>query len=289
MSQNEHIFSVAAGAFAGISSTVVSHPFDLLRTRLAASREATGVNQKTLRCHLKELCKDGIARGLTQGLLMNLIASTPSNAIYLPSYNYLKKTTQNLGFGPHFVPIVSAVGAVTTTNVTLAPFFILRTRRLLNGSLTTKQIALSIMEKDGIRGFWRGTSINIAGRIFEEGIFWYVLEQSRRVTQQGYLSGGVGATAHFWNGLSLVGLTMIAKLTGTAVSYPYNVVMTHLREVNKVTGLHEHTQILPTMQHVFKKDGIPGFYRGLSPTLLRSIISKVTQVLVFEALLAWKQ
>lgn len=149
------------------------------------------------------------------------------------------------------------------------------------------------MERDGVKGFYRGTMTNIAGRMVEEATFWYIYETMKRVTSEGQLvskkddseqthaaSGGIMSFAKA--SLGVLGLSSFSKLCGTSISYPYNVVMIHLREVDKATGQHKHTRVLPTVSHIYKADGLNGFYKGLSPHLLRSVMSKATQIYAFE-------
>jgi solute carrier family 25 protein 33/36 len=80
----------------------------------------------------------------------------------------------------------------------------------------------------------------------------------------------------------MMSLAMVSKLTAVSIAYPYNVVMNHLRTVNKVTGQHEHTRMWPTIRYVYRNNGILGFYKGLAPQLLRGVISKATQIYAFE-------
>lgn len=80
-------------------------------------------------------------------------------------------------------------------------------------------------------------------------------------------------------------LAMFAKLTAVTIAYPYNVVMNHLRTVNKYTGKHDYIHVLPTMRHIYLTDGLIGFYKGLAPQLLRSVISKAAQIYSFELLM----
>lgn len=275
----EHAASVVAGGVAGLCSTIITNPFDVIRARLAASRSATGCTHKSLWCHGKDLFREGFVRGMSTGLTANVLASMPSNAIYLSTYRTLSRFCQKNDVNKGVAPALSALGAVTTTNLTLAPLFLLRTRVQVNPSLPLFSLTKQIWQKDGFRGFYRGTATNIAGRFVEEGLFWSVFEFLKFQTDEGTLK----KENHFlWNAFAVVGLSSLSKLVGTSIAYPYNVVMTHLRTVNKTTGIYEHTKIVPTVRHIYKADGVLGFYKGLAPQLMRSLISKATQIYFFE-------
>lgn len=270
--------SVIAGGFAGVCSTCLTNPLDTIRVRLAASRSATGKSHKSLLCHARELFGSGLVSGFRAGLLPNLMASMPSNAVYLSSYRFLSTELRESNVSHHVVPIAGALGSVFVTNMTLGPMFLIRTQCQVDSSKKMLDVAREVYRHGGVRGFWRGTLTNVAGRFVEEATFWYVFETLKRTTKEGHFED----RNFFFASIAVMGLSGVSKLIGSALAYPYNVVMTHLRTVNKATGVYEHTKILPTIRHIYRADGILGFYKGLSPQLVRSVISKATQIYSFE-------
>lgn len=277
----ENAASVVAGGLAGVVSTCVTNPLDTIRVRLSAGRAATGKQHKSLFMTAKELFSEGFGHAFGRGLGANILASLPSNAIYLPSYRFLKNELTQLGVSEQARPPLCAFGAVCATNFTLAPLFLIRTRIQVDDRLTIREVTRSVLRREGVRGFYRGTVTNVAGRFVEEGLFWTVYELLKRVTHEGNFGEG-----NFWvASAAMVSLAMVAKLTAVSIAYPYNVVMNHLRTVNKVTGRHDFVGVLPTVRHVYKADGVLGFYKGLAPQLLRSVISKATQIYAFEVVM----
>lgn len=277
----ENAVSVFAGGVAGICSTCVTNPLDTIRVRLSAGRAATGKAHKSLYMTAKELFNEGLVHAFGRGLGANIMASMPSNAIYLPTYHFLKTELTEMGVSEQARPLLCAFGAVTATNVALSPLFLVRTRVQVDDRLTIRQVFTDVMRRDGVRGFYRGTVTNVAGRFVEEGCFWTVYELLKRVTHKGTFGEG----GFWWTSAAMVSLTMIAKLAAVSIAYPYNVVMNHLRTVNKATGKHDYVKVLPTMQHIYRADGLLGFYKGLAPQILRSVISKATQIYAFELVL----
>eukprot|EP00796_Vickermania_ingenoplastis_P001020 gene1020-609_t len=277
-SNEEKIVSVLAGGFAGICSTCVTNPLDTIRVRLSAGTAATGKKHKSLIHTTRDLFHGGLKHAFSRGLAANILASVPSNAVYLPSYRLLQIHTSSLGMDENIRPVICASGAVMVTNFTLSPLFLVRTRVQVSEHLTIRQVTRDVYRRDGVRGFYRGTLTNIAGRCVEEGTFWTVYELMKRLTS----SGSFAEANFFWASAAVVSLSMLAKLTAVSVAYPYNVVMNHLRTVNKVTGAHDHVRVLPTVSHIYRHDGLLGFYKGLAPQLLRSVASKATQIYSFE-------
>lgn len=277
----DNVVSVFAGGFAGVCSTCATNPLDTIRVRLSAGRAATGKAHKSLLMTARELFNEGLLHAFSRGLGANIMASMPSNAIYLPTYRFLKNELTDMGVSEQARPLLCAFGAVTATNVALSPLFLVRTRVQVDDRLTIRQVFADVMRRDGVRGFYRGTVTNVAGRFVEEGCFWTVYELLKRVTHEGTF----GERGFWWTSAAMVSLTMIAKLAAVSIAYPYNVVMNHLRTVNKVTGKHDFVKVLPTMRHIYRADGLLGFYKGLAPQILRSVISKATQIYSFELVL----
>lgn len=277
----DNLVSVLAGGFAGVCSTCVTNPLDTIRVRLSAGRSATGKSHKSLLMTARELFDEGLFHAFSRGLGANIMASMPSNAVYLPTYRFLKNELTELGVGEQVRPMLCAFGAVTATNLTLSPLFVIRTRVQVDDRLTIRQVFADVLRRDGVRGLYRGTVTNVAGRFVEEGCFWTVYELLKRVTHQGTF----GERAFWWASVAMVSLTMVAKLAAVSIAYPYNVVMNHLRTVNKVTGKHDYVRVWPTVRHVYRADGFLGFYKGLAPQILRSVISKATQIYSFELVL----
>jgi solute carrier family 25 protein 33/36 len=272
-----------AGGAAGICSTIVTNPFEVLRTRMAGDRNASGCEHKTLRCHVRALINEGLSRGASAGLLSNIVASVPANGIYLTSYSWMKQRFDRGGVHGAVSPAACAFGAVCVTNITLGPLFLIRSQCQMDSNSTMKTVARRVFRSHGIAGFWRGTATNIAGRTVEEGLFWSIFELLKYQSDEGTMKSSNGVLRNF---AAITMLSGASKLIGTAVSYPYNVVMIHLRTVNKATGLHDHTKVVPTVMHIYRADGVAGFYKGLAPQILRSVISKATQIYVFELVLA---
>ncbi|KAG5482970.1 hypothetical protein LSCM4_07179 [Leishmania orientalis] len=276
--ERDHLVSVFAGGFAGVCSTCVTNPLDTIRVRLSADRSATGKSHKSLLITARELFNRGLVHAFGRGLGANIMASMPSNAVYLPTYRFLKNELTDTRVSEQVRPMICAFGAVTATNLTLSPLFVIRTRVQVDDRLTIHQVFRDVMRRDGVRGLYRGTVTNVAGRFVEEGCFWTVYELLKRLTHE----GDFGERGFWWSSAAMVSLTMMAKLVAVGVAYPYNVVMNHLRTVNKATGEHDYVRVMPTVRHIYEADGFLGFYKGLAPQILRSVISKATQIYSFE-------
>nr|CCC47895.1 putative mitochondrial carrier protein [Trypanosoma vivax Y486] len=279
MGEKQYVASFLSGCFAGVCSTCATNPLDTIRVRLSASRSATGRPHKSLTYTIRDLLESGLAHAFSRGLAANLMASLPSNGIYLSTYRYLQNQLYYAEVEECVRPAISACGAVSVTNMTLAPLFLLRTRVQVDDSLTIRQAFTDVMRRDGFLGFYRGTMTNILGRFVEEGLFWSIYELLKRLVAEGSFQA---SGSFLLTSAAVLSLTMVSKVIATAVSYPYNVVITHLRTVNRITGRPEYSKIWPTVRHIYQADGWAGFYKGLMPQLLRSTISKSVQIYAYE-------
>lgn len=273
--------AVFAGSAAGVCSTIVTNPLDTIRVRMSAGRSATGRPHKSLILTARDLCREGLGHAFSRGLGANILASMPSNAIYLPVYHVLRRETTARHVNEQLRPFLCAFGAVACTNVALAPLFLVRTRVQVDDKLRIREVCRQVYRHEGVRGFYRGVATNVLGRVVEEGMFWTIYETLTRITKEGSFAD----RNFFWASAAMVTLTMTAKMTAVGIAYPYNVVMNHLRTVNKKTGKHDYVRVWPTVCHVYKTDGVLGFYRGLLPQLLRSVVSKATQIYTFELMM----
>ncbi|AAZ11270.1 mitochondrial carrier protein [Trypanosoma equiperdum] len=277
--RQEYLASCLSGCVAGVCSTCVINPLDTVRVRLSVSRSATGKAHRSLLYTVRDLFEGGIVHAFSRGLSANLMASLPSNGIYLPTYRCIKDQLSSAGVNQNVQPAIAACGAVCVTNTILGPIFLVRTRVQVNEKLTVRQTFRDVLKHEGFSGFYRGTMTNIVGRFVEEGLFWSIYELLKRLSNEASFKG---SSNFFLTSVAVASLSAVAKIAATTVSYPYNVVMNHMRSVSYVTGKPEYERIMPTIRHIYYQDGIPGFYKGLAPQLLRSTLSKAVQIYSFE-------
>ncbi|CCW65466.1 unnamed protein product [Phytomonas sp. EM1] len=277
----DNLASVCAGGLAGLCSTIITNPLDTIRVRLSAGSSATGKSHKSLIKTTRELFQGGLVHAFSRGLGANIMASMPSNAVYLPTYHFLKRKMCEYGVNDEIRPMICACGSVMVTNYTLAPLFLVRTRVQVDSRISIREVFLDVIHREGMKGFYRGTLTNVLGRFVEESVFWTVYELLKRITNEGTFTG----RNFIWASAAMLSLTVVGKLAATCVAYPYNVIMNHMRTVNKLTGKHDYVHVGATIRHVYHQDGLVGFYKGLSPQLMRNLISKATQIYSFELLM----
>eukprot|EP00899_Mesostigma_viride_P018841 jgi/Mesvir1/26959/Mv20677-RA.1 len=154
-----------AGALAGMTATALTHPLDTVRLRLALPNSGyVGMTN----CVTSMVAQEGVV-SLFKGLFPTLIGIAPYAALNFASYDLLKQTLYRTGSegGTTAQPLLKenpfnnlVLGAVAGTLATTVcyPLDTVRRRMQMKGVHYTSMAnaLVSIHQKEGIRGFYRG-------------------------------------------------------------------------------------------------------------------------------------
>ncbi|KAL5559325.1 hypothetical protein UlMin_035536 [Ulmus minor] len=153
--------SLFAGACAGVSSTIVTYPLELLKTRLTIQR---GVYDGLFDAFIKIVREEGPAE-LYRGLAPSLIGVIPYAATNYYAYDTLRKAYRKI-FKQEKIGnietllIGSAAGAISSSAT--FPLEVAR-KHMQVGALSGRQVyknvlhaLASILEQEGIQGLYRG-------------------------------------------------------------------------------------------------------------------------------------
>ncbi|KAL8861364.1 MAG: hypothetical protein Q9178_002236 [Gyalolechia marmorata] len=88
------LIETIAGFLAGVASTLVAHPLDVLKTRLQVDRSSSSQAGTSLRLVQGILKNEGVANGLYRGLSPNLAGNSISWALYFLWYSEIKAGLQ---------------------------------------------------------------------------------------------------------------------------------------------------------------------------------------------------
>ncbi|KAG8534236.1 uncharacterized protein KY384_001080 [Bacidia gigantensis] len=208
---------LVAGGIGGMTSTFLTSPLDVLKTRLqsdfyqsqiAATREARGIpSPSTLSLprgaslHFRETFQILFSvhrlegwRALFKGLGPNLIGVVPARAINFYTYGNGKRIISqqfNDGKESPLVHLCAAVTAGIVTGTTTNPIWLVKTRLQLDknnaeraGAKSNRQYKNSVdcikqtIRAEGIRGLYRGLSASYLG-VTESTLQWVLYEQMK--------------------------------------------------------------------------------------------------------------
>jgi len=263
------IKDLIAGLFGGIASTLSGHPLDTVRVRVQV------LNEKPLVCIKNIVRKEGL-RALYKGVNSPLITSPIITAIMFGTFETCKRlqgfhTADEMTFQQVFL-----AGAMTGVvfGFGITPIDLIKCRLQMEGtgkrtnSTGAFQMARNILRAEGYKGLFRGLGATLLRDIpacaVQLGSYeaYKKIFKSRKMDHAlaSFLSGGL-CTFSCW-----------------MVSYPMDVVKTKLQvKQGKRGGIRE------TAKGIWKTQGLMGFWRGITPTLARSLIAGSCNFFAFES------
>ncbi|XP_057776431.1 adenine nucleotide transporter BT1, chloroplastic/mitochondrial-like [Salvia miltiorrhiza] len=178
--------SLVAGASAGVTSTLVTYPLELLKTRLTIQR---GVYDGLLDAFVKIL-KEGGPGELYRGLAPSLIGVIPYAATNYCAYDTLRKAYRKI-FKEEKIGnietllIGSAAGSISSTAT--FPLEVAR-KHMQVGAVSGRQVyknvlhALAcILEQDGIQGLYKGLGPSCLKLVPAAGISFMCYEACKKI------------------------------------------------------------------------------------------------------------
>ncbi|CAD7705013.1 unnamed protein product [Ostreobium quekettii] len=149
-----------SGALAGMTATTLTHPLDVVRLRLALPSNA---HKGMLREFVTITRTEGVT-ALYKGLSPTLIGIAPYAALNFACYDLFKHWFYGGSNSKQHVVSNLAIGAVSGTVAATVcyPLDTIRRRMQMQGQMYKGQLNafVTIWQKEGMRGFYRGWSAN---------------------------------------------------------------------------------------------------------------------------------
>jgi len=116
--------------------------------------------------------------GLYRGFAGTTLKQASATAFRMGTYNILKdyETTRNIPQTTATNFANGSIAGIVTTYATM-PFDCLKTRAQSAKGVSTVEAFTTILADDGIKGFWRGTTMRLGRTVFSGGILFTVYEQ----------------------------------------------------------------------------------------------------------------
>jgi len=218
-------------------------------------------------------------QALFKGLGANLIGVAPTRAIYFCTYSTAKKKlNQMMTPNSHMVHMCAAGCAGFVASTVTNPIWFVKTRIQLNRDkkVTARQCIVSIYNKQGLLGFYKGISASYFG-ISETMIHFVLYEYLKEMFKRYRVGEGVDEKANGFHLEEYMVASAFSKTVACCVAYPHEVARTRLRQENS-----RYRGFFQTLSTIFREEGYRGLYRGLGTQLVRQIPNMAIIMTTYE-------
>ncbi|XP_037679966.1 solute carrier family 25 member 41 [Choloepus didactylus] len=267
-----------SGAVAGAVSRTGTAPLD--RAKVYMQVYSSKTNLMNLLGGLRSMVQEGGFHSLWRGNGINVLKIAPEYAVKFSIFEQCKNYFCSENGSPPFQErLLAGSLAVAISQTLINPMEVLKTRLTLRWTGQYEGLfdcARQILEREGTRALYRGYLPNMLGiipyactdlAVYETlKCFWLRLGRDMEDPS------------------SMVSLSSVTLSTtcGQMASYPLTLVRTRMQAQDTVEGSN------PTMRGVFRRilaqQGLPGLYRGISPTLLKVLPAGGISYVVYEAM-----
>lgn len=301
-SKKVQLINFFAGGAAGMVSSTITTPLEVVKTQLQSS---TVTVRSPLKVGQMVLAKEGVA-GLFKGIKPMLFGIIPTRAIYFWSYSTSKSKIKEWQGGKEnaLTHLCSAMTAGITSNTIMNPVWMLKTRFQIMADTSKGQqefknymdLIKAVYKEEGLGGFWKGLSASYVG-CFEGAIQWIVYEKIKAVSKESRTAALQASTATSTKRGSKTVVVeeedkplapgtiflqaAFAKAIAIVATYPHEVVRTRLRE-QATSGTFKYTGFMQTLKMIAKEEGRKGLYGGMDIHLFRSVPNAAIMFLSYE-------
>lgn len=275
---------VLAGLSAGVLTTLATHPLDLIKIRLQLQHQNV----------FSELISAGpgrpaLLRNLYRGVGTNLLGNSLAWSIYFGSYNHFKHAVHSLN-NEHDLTIkfknsnlqsyeyaACALLSGMITTVLTNPVWVIKTRLLSSNGTERGSYrnftdgVRQILAHDGVGGFFRGLNpslLNVCQGSLQFTIYdtlkYQILDEDAKGSLQNY---------------QYIMVSVVSKTIANFCFYPLQFLKTNLQRYTQGGSPTSSFQII---KNVYLSQGIPGFYKGFVPNILRVLPSTCITFTVYE-------
>lgn len=278
-----------AGLTAGLASTIIVHPLDIIKTRMqldTSSHPLLNSSRSVLRDILRNEGPTRIA-ALYRGLTPNLLGNSTGWALYFLWYKqgqdlvrYTRGYTRDQPM-TNVDYLVASAGAGGLSALLTNPIWVIKTRMISTSSATEGAYPSmmagmkSIWKMEGIRGYFHGLIPAIFG-VSHGALYFLAYENIKRWQRARSENGQLSNTD------TIIGSALSKVFAGTS-TYPSQVIRSRLQTYDpSAKTITRGPGIILLIRDLWRNEGFLGFYKGLVPNLARVVPSTCVTFLVYE-------
>ncbi|OAV88840.1 hypothetical protein PTTG_04454 [Puccinia triticina 1-1 BBBD Race 1] len=299
--------SIISGAGAGLVSSVITCPLDVVKTKLQAqgglftSHQAVDYYEGLLGS-MRIIWREEGFRGLYRGLGPTIIGYLPTWAIYFTIYDAAKAKLADSRPNHQEDAVAHVLAAMTagaTSTIATNPLWLIKTRFMTQRVMRDPQseryrhtfdAIRRIHAKEGLRGFYRGlvpslfgvTHVAIQFPLYEQIKLYYKKQPADDLPSSQILMASAAS-----------------KMLASLLTYPHEVLRTRL-QVHALKSASDSTTssshppkpsklVYPKLREVFRiivqNEGFAGLYHGMGVNLIRTVPSSALTILTYELMM----
>lgn len=264
-------------------------------------RTSTSKVGGSVRLARRILRDEGGLKGFYRGLAINLIGNSSSWALYFVWYDIIKRnasahygasaqlSSYDYFWASGLAGIYESASCARSTNsrspgtltaVSTNPLWVIKTR-MLSTSVTHHGAYKSVTEgmqsiwtHEGVRGFYRGLLPSLFG-VSHGALQFMAYEEFKKARKR---SLGIKDAESLGN-LDYLIFSGLSKALAGSATYPYQTIRSRLQTYD-AEGTYKGAK--DVVVQIWKQEGLPGFYKGLTPNLARVVPSSCITFLVYE-------
>ncbi|KAL2428852.1 Mitochondrial FAD carrier protein FLX1 [Exophiala dermatitidis] len=278
-----------AGLSAGLISTIIVHPLDMIKTRLQVDTSAHPLLNSS-RSVLRDILRnEGPTRisALYRGLTPNLVGNSAGWGLYFLWYREAQDVIRKVrGYQPgqqlssvEYLTASALSGGLSA--ILTNPIWVVKTRMLSTsatqtGAYPSMNAGLrSIYRTEGVRGFFHGMTPSLVG-VTHGALYFVAYEKLKFWRRQSK------KTSELTNVDTLM-TSSLSKIFAGVLTYPHQVIRARLQTYNPSATTHvRRPGLVALVKQVWQNEGLVGYYKGLFPNLLRVVPSTCVTFLVYE-------
>jgi len=285
---------MVAGVGGGVVATSILHPLDLLKIRFAVNDSQWKLarsSRPTYSSTVVSILRSEGVSGLYQGVTPNILGAGSAWGFYFLFYNAVKSKMQDGNAHKQLTALNHLMAACSAGVLTLTmtnPIWVVKTRLCLQSGDKVKTAGKSdplvykgftdamvkIWQHEGLKGLYSGFVPGLFG--VSHGAVQFMAYEELKNMYHNYYNQDITTKLGTVEYLSFAALS---KLVAALTTYPYQVVRARLQDTQ-----NKYTSSRDCIWKILKLEGWIGFYKGLTPNLVRVVPATMITFVVYENL-----
>ncbi|TYH49015.1 hypothetical protein E1A91_D10G104800v1 [Gossypium mustelinum] len=288
--------TATAGAVAGFATVAAMYPLDIVRTRFQVNdgRVTNFPAYKNTAHAIFTITRLEGLKGLYAGFLPAVLGSTVSWGLYFFFYGrakqrYSKNREEKLSSGHH---LASAAEAGALVSLCTNPIWLIKTRLQLQNPLHQSRrysgiydALRTILREEGWTALYKGLGPGLL-MVSHGAIQFTAYEELRRIMvdykEKKQKSEGASNLLNSFDYALLGGSSKIAAIL---ITYPFQVIRTRAQQRPSKEGIPRYMNSWHVVKETARFEGIRGFYKGITPNLLKNVPASSITFIVYENVL----